>query len=195
MRIKELFEADQKHIAFCFGRMNPPTIGHKQVFDTLKRVGGDFKIFLTQTQDKKENPLGYEEKINFLKNIFPEYAGNIVEDKRLNTIGKVASYLFDQGYSHVTFVAGDDRLESLGKVLKDYNGVEGKAHGHYNFKTIDLKSSGAREDGAEGVTGISASKAREAAANGNLEEFANRTGAGQYSEPMYNAVRQGLGIK
>ena len=58
MLLLELFEAGAKHVTFCFGRMNPPTIGHKQVLDTMKSQGGDMRIFVSQTQDKKKNPLG-----------------------------------------------------------------------------------------------------------------------------------------
>ena len=54
MLLNELFEAETKHITFVFGRMNPPTIGHKQLLDTAKSVGGDYKIFLSQTQDRKK---------------------------------------------------------------------------------------------------------------------------------------------
>ena len=63
MRLNELFEADGRHITFVFGRMNPPTIGHKQLLDTAKSVGGEYKIFLSQTQDPKKNPLDYGTKI------------------------------------------------------------------------------------------------------------------------------------
>ena len=68
MRLKELFEAPSsvKHVAFCFGRMNPPTIGHEQLLDTCKGVGGDYSIFVSQTQDKKKNPLDYATKISFI---------------------------------------------------------------------------------------------------------------------------------
>ena len=54
MKIKDLVEAETggKHVTFCFGRMNPPTIGHEQVFKTMADVGGDYKIFVSQTQDK-----------------------------------------------------------------------------------------------------------------------------------------------
>jgi len=195
MKLRELFEAGDKHVTFCFGRMNPPTIGHKQLLDTVAGVGGDYKIFVSQTQDKKKNPLDYSTKIEFMKLMFPEYAGNIVEDAGLNTVVKVATYLYEQGYRHATFVAGSDRLEDMSKLLKDYNGVEGKAHGFYKFETLDFQSSGEREDGAEGVAGISASGARLAAANGDLEAFGEATGAGQYTEQLYAAVRKGLGIK
>ena len=56
MLLNELFEAETKHVTFCFGRMNPPTIGHKQVLDTMKSQGGEMKIFVSQSQDKKKNP-------------------------------------------------------------------------------------------------------------------------------------------
>jgi hypothetical protein len=161
----------------------------------MASVGGDFKIFVTQSQDKKENPLSYSEKVKFIKAIHPEYAQNVVEDTNLNTIGKVCSYLYDQGYRNVTFVAGSDRLPQFQKLIGDYNGVEGKAHGFYKFETLDFKSSGQRDPDSPGVSGVSASKAREAAATGNFEKFEEATGAGQYAKPMYIAVRQGMGIK
>jgi DNA-binding LacI/PurR family transcriptional regulator len=194
MKIKELFESEGKHVAFCFGRMNPPTIGHKKLMDTMKGIGGDFKIFVSQTQDKKKNPLDYATKIKFIKAMFPEYSSNVVEDTNLNSIVKVATHLYDQGYRHITIVAGSDRISDLYDLLKAYNGVEGKAHGFYKFDTIEQKSSGEREDGAEGVAGVSASNARAAAATGDLQTFADATGAGKYAKPLYNAVRKGMGI-
>ena len=194
MLLNELFEAGTKHVTFCFGRMNPPTIGHKQVFDTMQSQGGEMKIFVSQSQDKKKNPLDYGTKIKFIKNMFPQYAKDVVENAALNTIGKVASYLHEQGYTAVTFVAGSDRMDSMKSLLDQYNGVEGKAHGFYKFDVIDFASSGDREDGAEGVAGVSASGARSAAANNDFKGFQEATGAGELAKPLFAAVRKGMGI-
>ena len=194
MLLLELFEAGAKHVTFCFGRMNPPTIGHKQVLDTMKKQGGDMRIFVSQTQDKKKNPLDYATKIKFIKEMFPEYAGDVVDNAGINTIGKVASYLHEQGYNSATFVAGSDRLEDMKSLLTQYNGVEGKAHGFYDFEVLDFVSSGEREDGAEGVAGVSASGARAAAANNDFEGFKEATGAGELAKPLFAAVRKGMGI-
>jgi hypothetical protein len=194
MLLNELFEAETKHVTFCFGRMNPPTIGHKQVFDTMQSQGGEMKIFVSQSQDKKKNPLDYGTKIKFIKNMFPQYAKDVVENAALNTIGKVASYLHEQGYTAVTFVAGSDRMDSMKSLLDQYNGVEGKAHGFYKFDVIDFASSGDREDGAEGVAGVSASGARSAAANNDFKGFQEATGAGELAKPLFAAVRKGMGI-
>ena len=194
MLLNELFEGGTKHVTFCFGRMNPPTIGHKQVLDTMKSQGGDMRIFVSQSQDAKKNPLDYGTKIKFIKEMFPEYANNVIDNAGLNTVVKVASYLFDQGYNAATFVAGSDRLEDMKKLLTQYNGVEGKAHGYYKFEVLDFVSSGDREDGAEGISGVSASGAREAAANNNFEKFKEATGAGELAKPLFAAVRKGMKI-
>lgn len=195
MRLRQLFEEPEKHVAFCFGRMNPPTIGHAEVFKTLSGIGGDYFIFVTQTQDRKENPLSYDEKINFIKSIHPQYAAHVVDNPELNTVVKVASYLYNQGYKHATFVAGSDRLPQFQKLLTQYNGVEGKAHGFYDFELLDFKSSGERDPDSPGVSGVSASKARAAAANNDMKGFQEATGAGEVAKQMFDAVRQGMGIK
>jgi pterin-4a-carbinolamine dehydratase len=160
----------------------------------MSKQGGEMKIFVSQSQDPKKNPLDYSTKVKFIKAMFPDYAADVVEDSSLNTVVKVASYLYDQGYTAATFVAGSDRLDDMKKLLEAYNGVEGKSHGYYKFEVIDFVSSGEREDGAEGVAGVSASGARSAAANSDLEAFKEATGAGELSQKLYDAVRKGMGI-
>ena len=83
----------------------------------------DIKIFTTQSQDTKKNPLDYKTKIEFIRKIHPDYAENVIEDTSLNTITKVAAYLNDQNYTHATFVGGDDR-KNLYDSLVAYNGKE-----------------------------------------------------------------------
>ena len=129
MFLTDLFEAQQqtKHVAFCFGRMNPPTIGHAKLMETTKQAaqGGDYWIFLSHTQDKKDNPLDYTSKVKFIKAMFPQYASHVNTDE-LRTIMDIAQYLYNKGYTDVTFVAGSDRLEAFQKLLTSDTGVEGK---------------------------------------------------------------------
>lgn len=195
MRLLELFEkSGTGTVAFCFGRMNPPTIGHAHLFNVMSSVSSDYKIFVSGTQDKKKNPLSYEEKVKFIKLIHPEHASHLVVDRSLNTITKIAVALYDQGYRDAVFVAGDDRKE-IYDMLVAYNGVEGKAHGFYKFDQLNFQSAGARDPDADGIEGVSASLARQRAAEGDLQGFADATGAGEYAEQLYTAVRTGLGIK
>jgi len=197
MLLTNLFEAveNNKHAAFSFGRMNPPTVGHEQLLNTVSKAsqGGDYYIFAGQSQDPKKNPLDYNTKVKFLAAMFPQHAKNIVADRELNTIMKVAEWLYNKGYRSVTFVAGSDRLEAFKELLTDYNGNEANRH-YYNFKNIDFVSSGEREDGVEGLAGVSASGARKAAEEGNFKEFEKATGAGKLAPQLYKAVRKGMNI-
>jgi len=195
MKLRQLFEADSDSIAFCFGRMNPPTIGHGQVFDTLAKTNKNYKIFVSPAQTpKKDNPLDFSTKVKFIKAMFPQHAGHVSDDAGLNTIMKIAVTLYNEGYRKITVVAGSDRLESFSKLLNDYNGVE-SAHGMYKFDNIELVSSGDRDPDADGLEGVSASAARQAAREGDLENFSQVTGAGKLADELYKAVRIGLKIK
>ena len=193
MFLTELFEQQSnKHAAFCFGRMNPPTVGHAQLIDTVATAaqGGDYFVFVSQTQDSKKNPLDYTTKVKFIKALFPDLASHIVYAPELKTIMQVAQWLYDAGYRSVTFAAGSDRLPSFKKLLEQYNGVQ-RADGYYKF-ILNFVSSGDRDPDAEGVEGISASLARDAAEDGNFEAFAQATGAGKLAPQLYQAVRKGM---
>jgi hypothetical protein len=194
MFLTELFEQQTtKHASFCFGRMNPPTVGHGQLIDTVAKAsqGGDYFIFVSQTQDKKKNPLDYATKVKFVKALFPKHAGHVVYNPELKTIMQVANWLYSKGYRSVTFVAGSDRLADFKELLTKYNGQPDG----YNFDSINFVSSGDRDPDADGIAGVSASSAREAAAAGNFELFAQATGAGKLAQPLYDAVRKGMLIE
>ena len=195
MFIFELFEAPElKHASFCFGRMNPPTIGHEQLINTVAQSAqsGKYFIFVSHSQDAKKNPLDPQTKISFIKRMFPEHAEHIVDRAGLTTILHAATMLYDAGINSVTFVAGSDRIGQFQKLLTDYNGVEGKAHGYYKFENIEFVSSGDRDPDADGLSGVSASRAREAAAAGDIKAFAQATGAGKLTQELYDAVRSGM---
>jgi len=194
MFLSQLFEAiDKRHAAFCFGRMNPPTIGHGQLINTVAKsaAGGDYFIFTSQSHDAKKNPLDYATKIKFIKALFPEHAGHVVQDTSLKTIIQVAHWLYAKGYRNVTFVAGSDRIEGFTELLNKYNGVEGP-NGFYKFDTINFASSGDRDPDGDGLAGISATAAREAAKANNLEAFSQATGAGELAPQLFQAVRKGM---
>ena len=70
MFLIEVFkEKPRKHVAFCFGRMNPPTLGHARLMNTVARAAqsSDYFIFVSPTEGEKKNPLSYFEKIEIIK--------------------------------------------------------------------------------------------------------------------------------
>ena len=193
MFLIEVFkEKPRKSVAFCFGRMNPPTIGHARLLNTTARAsaGGDYYIFLSHTQDSKKNPLDYNTKVDFVKSMYSQHAEHVSYGS-LRTIMEIMEFLYHQNYTDVTYVCGNDRLPAFKELLNKYNGVDG-GKTYYKFNSIDIVSSGPRDPDDDGVAGASASAARAAAEAGDKDEFKKITGAGRFAPQLYKAVRKGM---
>ena len=185
----KLQEVNSKEEAFVFGRFNPPTIGHGKLLDTLAS-NSNYKIFASQTQDSKKNPLDYKTKLNFLSQQFPEHGKAIVKDPSIKTIIDVMKSLQNEGYTDVTMVAGSDRAKSFETLLKKYNNKE------YKFDSINVQSAGQRDPDADGVAGASASMARELASKNDFNSFKKIVAGGDKTkEILFRSVRQGMNIK
>ena len=73
----------------------------------------------------------------------------------------VSTKLYNEGYKRVNMVVGSDRVNEFKVLLNKYNGKKGR-HGFYNFENINVISAGERDPDGEGVSGMSASKMRQA---------------------------------
>ena len=190
---------EEREVFFTFGRMNPPTIGHGKVMDALAKKSGkaDYKVFVSQSQDAKKNPLSYSDKIKHTRKMFPKHARNIMVDKSVKTAINAMVALHDQGYKSVTMVVGDDRITEFDVLLNKYNGQKAR-HGFYNFKSIKIVSAGKRDPDATGVEGMSASKQRENASKNDFVSFSQgvpKSMSNPDTRKLYNDVRKGMGLK
>ena len=185
-------------VVFAFGRFNPPTIGHEKLMEAVKKIarGSTYRIYPSQSQDPKKNPLDFKLKVKFMRKMFPKHARNIMADKGMRTAFDVIVALYDQGFTKVTFIAGEDRIVEFDKLFNKYNGVKGR-HGFYQFENgVKVVSAGERDPDAEGAVGMSASKLRAAASDNNLKLFAKGMPKGfKEIESLFNAVRAGMGLK
>ena len=164
-------------VVFTFGRFNPPTIGHEKLLDKVYAVaskeGADFLVFPSHSQNPKKDPLDFRSKVKFMKKMFPKYSKNIMSNNKVKTAFNAVSLLHELGYKEAVMVVGGDRVSEFDSVLNKYNGVEGR-HGFYDFEGgIKIVSAGERDPDAEGVSGMSASKMRAAAAANDYDSFKN----------------------
>ena len=186
----KLTEVEHSTAAFVFGRFNPPTIGHKKLYDKLASVSDVHFVFVSPTQDNKKNPLSRNQKIAIIDAQFPEMADRIINDTSIRTIIDVMRFLETAGHKNVTMVAGSDRVSAFEDLLNKYNGKE------YTFDTINVVSAGTRDPDADTLEGVSASKAREAAVQGDFDGFATMfAGSEDTKRKIYNTLRQAMGIK
>jgi len=180
-----------KVAAFAFGRMNPPTIGHKKLANAVAAQQGDAYIFLSQSSGSKskatgskgyenKDPLPFEMKVKFAQASFPNVK---VGDSQVKTVMQAMAKLELLGYTDIIYVAGSDRINEFNKILNDYNGKE------YNFNSINVVSAGQRDPDADGAEGMSASKMRQAVRAGDFNSFASGAASSGIAKPMYDALR------
>jgi len=197
-RFKQFLKEDSETVFFTFGRFNPPTIGHEKLLDALAKKAGSnpYQIHMSQTNDKKKNPLSFNDKIKYSRMLFPKHARAILNKGKIKTVFDIAVKLYKEGYKNITMVVGSDRVNEFDILLNKYNGKEGKIF--YNFKSIKVISAGDRDPDADGAEGMSASKMRKAAADNDFASFMqgipNKV-KNPDAKKLYNAVRKGMGLK
>ena len=182
-------------LTIAFGRFNPPTVGHQQLMDVAAQSaesdGGDYLIYPSRSQDKKKNPLDPDTKISYMRQMFPAHSERIVNDNANRTIFDVLKKAHNDGYTNVRIVGGSDRVKEFEKLSNNYNGQL------YAFDAIEVVSAGEGDPDAKGVEGMSSSRMRLAAAEGDFRKFREglppdmKRGAAQQ---LFDTVRASMGI-
>ena len=196
---RDIVEARGDTAVFTFGRFNPPTTGHEKLIDALakqqsKNAGSMMYVYPSHSQNAKKDPLPHTLKIAYMRKMFPKYKSNIIVSKSRTAL-EAAVELHKKGHRSIVMVVGSDRVTEFNTLLNKYNGVDSK-HGFYGFDDIKVVSAGERDPDSEGVSGMSASKMRAAAADGDFDLF--KTGVPSTfkdSLKLYNDVRKNLGIR
>ena len=191
--------------AFCFGRMNPPTLGHGLVMQKTLDVGGENSFIFLSNSVGDDDPLNPNIKAQFIAEIYPKFAKHIVTDYVQGPI-YAANWLYSKGFRNMAFVAGSDRLGkekgSIEKLLNSWNSGPIRSSdpaGAREHVVIQFVSSGERDPDAVGIAGYSGTKARSAAETGDEQLFQQYTGVGSdvlvAGKTLYQATREGMGIK
>lgn len=184
-------------LTVAFGRFNPPTIGHQQLMDVAAQAAsqdqdGQYLIFPSRSQDKKKNPLDPDTKIAYMQKFYPQHAGSIVNDPNTKTIFDVLKMAHNNGYAGVRIIGGGDRVKEFEKLSNQYNNQL------YQFDNIEVVSAGDRDPDGKGVEGMSASRMRLAAAEGDFKTF--KSGLPPEVKPaeakeLFNILRGSMSVK
>ena len=181
-------------LTIAFGRFNPPTTGHEKLLNTVASSSddGDYVIVPSRSQDKKKNPLDPDTKISVMRQMFPDHSEKIVNDPANRTIFDVLKKAHNDGYSNVRIIGGGDRVAEFEKLSGNYNGKL------YQFDNIEVRSAGDRDPDSDDVTGMSASKQRKYAAQGDLDNFLKGVPSAmnkKAAKELYNNIRTGMNVK
>ena len=183
-------------LTLAFGRFNPPHAGHQQLMDiaaqSAEQEESDYIIVPSRSQDPKKNPLDADTKVSMMRQMFPQHSERIVNDGANRTIFDVLKKAHNDGYTNVRIVAGQDRVKEFDKLSQNYNGQL------YQFDNMEVVSSGDRDPDAEGMEGLSSSRMRLAAAEGDFKTFRAGLPEGtprKMAMTLFDTVRQTMNVQ
>ena len=183
-------------LTLAFGRFNPPHAGHQQLMDIAAQSAeaeeSDYIIVPSRSQDAKKNPLDADTKVSLMRQMFPQHSERIVNDGANRTIFDVLKKAHNDGYTNVRIVAGQDRVKEFDKLSQNYNGQL------YQFDNMEVVSSGDRDPDAEGMEGLSSSRMRLAAAEGDFKTFRAGLPEGtprKMAMTLFDTVRQNMNVQ
>ena len=187
---KSFSEATTDTAVVTFGRMNPPTVGHLALVEKMLSISLNERaqplIFLSHSYDPKKNPLAYEEKLSLVKQAFGEEF--VAESDARNMFDMLKEV--NQRFNNVIIVVGEDRIKDLERITSTYNGKD------FHYESMKVVNAGLRDPDAEGIEGMSASKMRELAVEGNLTEFREVLPSQLHAsaEVIINMIREGMNL-
>jgi len=197
-KFSDLFEAPQT-IVFAFGRFNPPTTGHEKLINKVASIAGSspYRIYPSFTTNPKKDPLPHSLKVAYMRKMFPKHRKNIIADNKMKTAIFVAEALYKEGFKNLIMVAGSDRVKEFSELLTRYNDAPDKQGKQlFKFDSVKVVSAGERDPDSEGVSGMSASKMRAAATDGDKDAFLSGVPSNfKDGEKLYRDVRKYMGIR
>lgn len=168
-----------------FGRMNPPTAGHEENVVAAHKVAqkhnAELHVVASHSQDAKKNPLSPAQKMTHLNRAFGHLPNTSLSTSSAESpsILHQAAAAHKAGIRHFIMAGGGDRASSYHKLLKQYNGVQGKPHGFYKFDKISVANTGARKEGVSGTD------MRRHAAAGDYAKFSQHLPSRIQSNPAH----------
>lgn len=166
----EKVNPEDNPVVMHWGRFNPGTKGHEKLLskgaDIARRIGAKQVTVATNKSGDKENPLKPQDKLKWLKTLFPGQDVALAGHEASTIIAQLQQ-LHHKGVKDVTIVAGADRVPEYSRILAKYNGPNKL----FQFKRARVVSSGERDPDSSGAEGASGTKVRQAAEKNDYNSF------------------------
>jgi hypothetical protein len=184
-----------------FGRFQPPTKAHIELFDRFLEVAYQSKepvhgqIFISPAFDNKRNPLSLSARYDFLSKLYPHI--NFLADPEIKNPFQAVHYLGGLGIHKVILIAGTDQAPRLRQQLTKYIHNPNPELTFLNIEEIKVIEFGRRDpDSKDFIESCSATKARQAVKDGQFSLFCEIIPECSLFDQtwLYDEISKGLGI-
>lgn len=166
---KQLEQEPENGLVITIGKFNPPSKNHEGLlragFSQAKRLGYEYRIYPSRVQDPQSNPLNPTAKIEYMSQFYPKYSDYIVDSEQARTIFDILQSAYNDGYSAITLVVGQERLG-------EFQSLVHKAEGQgYEFNNIEVISAGVKDPDSDVESPGSSALMKAAVAMNDQERF------------------------
>ena len=169
-------DGSNKVAVMAFGRLNPPSIGHRKLAKKMASLakGEKPKLYLSHKIDSSTDPLSYGSKVKWAEKELGDLVDVVKSDAK--NVFQALHELYKQGYTDIIYVGGDDRIGGSGdysQQILNYNGKTDK-NGNlvYKFNSIVPEIAGERNVNSNNPEErASASLLRKLVIEDNFDEF------------------------
>ena len=184
-------------IVIGFGRFNPPTTGHAQHIEFIRkqaeRLHADHRIYASVSQDPRKNPLPFSEKVRFLEQLFPH--AKFSTNAGVRTPFAAFSECAAAGYTDLFVVVSGERVPEFQRFAKYFAkpGTPGYREGSSIPMSYTVVDSGRSMNTEHRVSGT---QQRRFASDGNYAAFRQHvpTTNDQIAKNLYRSVRVHMGL-
>lgn len=166
---KQPKEKPENGLVVVLGKFNPPSKNHEGLlrsgFSQANRLGYEFRIYPSRVTDPQSNPLNPTSKINYIRQLFPKYADYVIDSEDSKTIFDILQSTYNDGYTAITLVVGQERLGEFQSLVHKGNGQG------YEFNSIEVISAGVKDPDSDVESPGSAALMRTAVAMNDFENF------------------------
>lgn len=190
-RMKNIREECDRAVV-AWGRMNPPTVGHQYLVETVAEIAEEQNAFpmlyLSRTMDKK-NPLSLNERVELVEQAF----GDLVEVQNISEVTNTLAMLqnVSESFDKITVVTGSEHQADYMRMFLAYNGTE------FQFDEMEVVVLQRDEKSDDLTEAVSATMLRQAAVEGCLETFTE--GLAEVLQPraqeIMTQVRWGMSLQ
>lgn len=171
-----------KKAIFVFGRMNPPTVGHRALINkaiqTGQNMNADVHVFVSKTQKRETDPLPPNLKKEILNSMYPNMKNKIYTE---STVGAVIQQMKNRNYKEIYMMVGSNRVNNFQWIKTTTCAKNVLPGGQRDPNSLDP------------VVRMSATNARAAARNGSTENFGQCINSERLSpeliQRIYNTIR------
>jgi hypothetical protein len=185
----DYLQESSREITIVRGAFNPPIEDHEKLFEAASKLsgGGKYRIHATKLSGTPKAPLVYENKIKYMRKMFPRHARAIVLDSH-TSVQSILSDLYSEGYTKVNIVTESKDSRSYEAMISNSNRKETR-HGFYSFLPSDIQivSVQMNESKIKNIT--------ESVETESFQDFCSLLPSTfKESKDLYNDVRVGMGL-